>query len=226
MPDEPRRARRVTYRSIIELLAFGLILIGAFAIYFGRTEKIELSPQGERQVKDLIDWIITLSFIAGGAAFIVLVRLARELVVMTAHLARSSVQAAERIEQLVPALDRIAAALERSPVASEGVRDYGLEAATERTGGMERVDAIRLAIREGLWEEAQSLAEAFVAEAPESAVAQELVGEVNQRRDQAANDLRARIDASRTVNDPEAVLDYRGQTRSLAFARRPPRTGP
>lgn len=215
MPDEPRRPNRAASRSVFDLLAFGLILIGAFALYFARTEKLVLSPKAEHQIKGLIDWGLMLCFVAAGVGLLVLVRLAREMVVLTTHQAQSSAQAAQRIEQLVPVLDRIAAALERSAAQPANVLEPDLGNTTAASPQSTRADAIRRAIREGLWEEARSLAETFAASSPDSTEARQLIEEVDQGRETAANSLRARLEASRTVNDPEAVLEYREQLLPL-----------
>lgn len=107
---------------------------------------------------------------------------------------------ADLIERRVaPALERIAAALERQPAGMASTPAELIQRATALAG-------IRQAIAESRWDHAEAQVEQFARDFPDDPEKAALRSQVEQGREQAIGDLRARLDASRRVNDPESVI--------------------
>jgi hypothetical protein len=101
--------------------------------------------------------------------------------------------------QVVPALARVAEALERRPAGAGGV------------GRAEAVAEVRRAMAAGQWAEAELLAEALASDEPDDPHARALAEEVARKRGAVVEDLRARLDAARGVNDAERVMGLRDE---------------
>lgn len=115
-----------------------------------------------------------------------------------ADLTRGLSRLADLVEgRIAPALERIAAALERAPAAEGPAARPGVEATVE----------VRRAIGEGDWVRAGALAEAASREDPEAG--ERLLGEVEGGRRAAIAAVRGRIDAAREANDHGQVLSLR-----------------
>lgn len=108
-------------------------------------------------------------------------------------------------ERAAQASDRIEAVLvslaSRPNAASPGESARELERSA--------VAAVRLAIEEGEWETADRRLTELERDHPGSGEIAGLANELAEERQVAADGLRARLDASRTVNDPDGVLSAR-----------------
>jgi hypothetical protein len=129
-----------------------------------------------------------------------LVRIAATWIELALDQAEAARRTAELIErQVVPALERLAVAREHRP------------AAPADDGRARAIAEVRQAIEEGRWDQAQRLAEDFARGFPDAAEADRIAAEIAEGRQAAATDLRARLDASRGANDPEAVIALRDE---------------
>lgn len=116
-------------------------------------------------------------------------------------------EASRRLVELIetrslPLLERIAVALERSPLAPAGGSADG--AARGRS-----LIEFRLAVDEARWDHAESIARELAAGSPNDPQASALLDELERSRKFAADDLRQRIDAARQANDPEGAIRSR-----------------
>jgi hypothetical protein len=82
-------------------------------------------------------------------------------------------------------------------------------AAANRSAQRDAIAEIRMAIERGEWEVADRRLADLAREFPESREAVELENEIAAGRQVTADGLRARLDASRAVNDPDGVLSAR-----------------
>ncbi|HWE35232.1 MAG TPA: hypothetical protein VG406_01570 [Isosphaeraceae bacterium] len=129
-------------------------------------------------------------------------------------LTRAVARLADLVEgRLAPALERIAAALERSPA-------QGAMSASAHREGVEATVEVRRAIGQGDWIRAGALAEAAGRDDPEAAA--RLVGEVESGRRAAIAAVRDRIDAARDANDLGRVLSLRDELDSLLLGEPAP----
>ena len=103
--------------------------------------------------------------------------------------------------RIVPALDRIAVALERRETARPDTNQSG--SLDRRATGFAE---IRLALTQKRWDDADALLENVLHEFPDDPEGNALQGELARSREQALDELRLRLDASRSVNDPIAVI--------------------
>ncbi len=103
--------------------------------------------------------------------------------------------------RIVPALDRIAVALERRETARPDTNQSG--SLDRRATGFAE---IRLALTQRRWDDADALLENVLHEFPDDPEGNALQGELARSREQALDELRLRLDASRSVNDPIAVI--------------------
>jgi hypothetical protein len=199
----PTRGRAFT---AFDLLAFAVLSLGITAAYLRRSGSLTFSPEAERGTQQLVELIYLGVLVIAGWAALRLIRAARALVVLIADHAHSASLTAELIEnQIVPGLIRIAEALERggppSPAAGEA-----------RAGAIRE---IRGAIEEGHWDRAEALIKALVLDHPGAPEAPGLSDEVASGRRAAIDDLKSRLDAARSVNDPEAALGLRDELAPL-----------
>ena len=100
--------------------------------------------------------------------------------------------------QVLPALARLAEALERRPEATAASR-------------VDAVAEVRRAMDEGRWVEAEALALALASDRPDDPRARALGDEVARRRQGVVADLRARLDAARGAHDAERVVALHGE---------------
>jgi hypothetical protein len=80
------------------------------------------------------------------------------------------------------------------------------------------VAGIRQAIEEGRWERLERRLGAFASDFPGAAELSALEDEAAKGRQAAADDLRARLQAARSVSDPDGVIDARNALRGLLAA--------
>lgn len=196
-----RSSRRVLAR-MGPLVGFGLLSAGV-AVFLNQVGDLLSDAQltwGERRLTGIVA-LITL----GGSALAGwlgdrLLRTLAELIDVVVDQAESAGRTANLIEwHLVPALSRVAMALERSA------------AAPASDGRALAVAGVRQAIEDGRWEQADRLVQAFrrdYADAPEAA---QLVDELTEARAAVVDGLRARLAASQGANDPERVIEYRDE---------------
>ncbi len=150
-------------------------------------------------------WLLPAVLLAGVGVAIALFRQARRLVAVATALADSTARTGEQLDAIRQEIGRIAAALERAP----GERGEAVAAEGPAPAGAALAREIREAMAAGLWSEAGKLLESLASEAPGHPEADALAQALDRGRREAVGDLRARLDASRAANDPEAVLDYR-----------------
>lgn len=103
---------------------------------------------------------------------------------------------------LLDRLDRIAAVLEARP------------AAPTPTTAIDGLATMAAAIAEGRWADA----EAMLAEHPDHPRAARFAEELSAAREDAAADLRGKLEAAQAVNDPERVLELHGGLAPLLTA--------
>jgi hypothetical protein len=107
---------------------------------------------------------------------------------------------------LIPALNRLTDAMER-PAASPPP--------PERPRPDDALGEIRLAIRERRLADADERLRAFRAANPEHPDGPRLAGECDAARQRAIVELHSHVDAARSANDPERVLELRGELAVL-----------
>ena len=111
------------------------------------------------------------------------------------------IEAADRLEaHLLQTLQGLRAAPAAPPAENDPRRDLA---------------AIRRAIKEGEWALADELIRAFGDDFPDHPKIAELLSDLNEARQAAAADLRAKIVAAREAHDPNRVLDLRQALRPL-----------
>lgn len=79
----------------------------------------------------------------------------------------------------------------------------------------DHAEAMRRAIREGRWEDADLAVRAFLDENPDDPEAARLADELDAAKAKGAEGYRARIEAAREANDPDRVLDLRDEVAPL-----------
>ncbi len=131
------------------------------------------------------------------------------LIEVLARQAEASCRLVELIEsRSLPLLERIAVALERAPAPPSG----GSVDARGRARGLVE---FRIAVDEGRWDHAESIARELVVESPDDPEVASLLGELARSRDFAAADLRQRIEAARQANDPEGAIASRDELAKI-----------
>jgi hypothetical protein len=202
-----RASRRVLARSA-PLVQFGLLATG-FALFLDQVRPLISDTQftwGERRVMGIVALITIGGFGLAGWLAGRLLRALAELIDVFVDGAEAAGRTAELIElQLVPAIGRLAAALEK-PVAgsSRAPQPDPTEEARQET-----LAVFRRAIGSGRWSQAERLAQAFARDFPGAPEAATLYDELARGRQQALHTLRGQLDAARLGNDPDRVIDVR-----------------
>ncbi len=111
--------------------------------------------------------------------------------------------------RIVPALERIAAALEKAPLAAP-------ESIPSR---FEMIAQVRRSIHEGDFLHAREVLSDLTFEHPEAPELPSIEEELDRARVEAIEDRRMRLDAARASNDPEAVLTLRDHLAEVLDAR-------
>ena len=122
-------------------------------------------------------------------------------------------EACRRLVELIesrslPLLERIAVALERAPAPGSSVEPGG------RGRGRSPVE-FRAAIKEGRWADAEAIARDLASEFPGDPEASAMLGELGRTRDFAVADLRQRIEAARSANDPDGAIASRDELAGI-----------
>jgi len=155
---------------------------------------------GEQRVVGIVVLITLSSFGLAGWVTGRLLKALAELADVLIDQAEAARRAANLVEwNVVPALGRIAVALERAAAAP---RDDGRALA---------VAGARQAIADGRWDLAGRLVAAFARDFPTAPEAAALADELTQAHEEVITDLRARLDAARSANDAEQAIEFRDQ---------------
>jgi hypothetical protein len=131
------------------------------------------------------------------------------------HLQADQAEAAGRVEQhlasglrqLAVTLDALAAA-PHSPAAATPISDVKAE----------RLAEARLAIRAGHWDAAEELVRSFAESHPDDPDASRLADDLSRARQTAGDELLAKVQAAREVNDPDRVIEVRAALKPLLAA--------
>jgi len=142
--------------------------------------------------------------------------LASSLLVGLAALVRVGAMRAEGLvkleRSLTEGLQHIAATVESSqPVPSTGTAQLDVSGVKAR-----HLAEIRHAIRSRLWDESSTLVAAFTDTHPDDPEAPRLAAELAGARTVARDELLARIEAARQVNEAERVIELRDELKPLA----------
>jgi len=208
MPDTGRTAARyVALRSsgralvrIAPFVRFGVFGMGV-SLFLHQVQPLLNDTQftwGERRVMGIVAFLTFGGFGLGGWVAGRLLRGAAEAIELLVDTAEAGWRTADLIElQVVPALGRIANALERP---SSSPREDASKRALEK---------IRRATSEGRWEHAERLAAKFVREFPDAPDASLMEREIAESRWAVIDQLQGKLDEARRRNDPSAVMDVR-----------------
>jgi hypothetical protein len=202
-----RASRRVLARSA-PMVRFGLFALG-LGLFLDQVRPLISDAQftwGERRVMGIVALMTIGGFGLAGWLAGRLFRAFAELIDVFVDGAEAAGRTADLIElQLVPALGRLASALEPSASGSNLVPppDPGDEARHQTLA------AFRRAIGAGRWSQAERLAQAFARDFPAAPEAATLDAELARGRQAAIDALRARLDDARRANDPDRVIDLR-----------------
>jgi hypothetical protein len=207
------RARSVTrYQSLrtsgvvlgrmAPLVRWGLFGVGV-SLFLDQVRPLISDAQftwGERRVMGVVALFTLGGFGLAGWVAGRLLRASGELIDLFIDGADAAWRAADLIElQLVPTLGRIASALERqSPSARDAEQADALA-------------AVRRAIADGRWVQAENLAAAFARNFPGTAEAAAIGDELTEARDSIIVDLRARLDAARDAGQLDRVIEIRDE---------------
>jgi hypothetical protein len=118
-------------------------------------------------------------------------------------LIESTAKRAAQEARVIALLEQVLAAV------SQPVADPAVEARRAAVAG------IRQAIEEARWEQLERRLSAFASEFPGAVELAGLENEAAKGRQAAADDLRARLHAARSVNDADGVIDARNALRGL-----------
>lgn len=155
---------------------------------------------GERRVMGIVALFTLGGFGLGGWVAGRLLRASSELIDLLIDGADAAWRTADLIElQMVPALGRIALALERSTPRSD---DADLAKA---------VDAVRRTIAGGRWEQAERLVSSLARDFPGSPDASALREDLDEARGEVVARLRERLDRARDGNDPMQAIEVRDE---------------
>lgn len=191
------RNARVILGRMAPVVRFGILSVGV-SLFLDQARPLLSDSQftwGERRVMGIVALITFVGF--GLAAWVAghLLRTAAELIDVVVDGVEANERTAELIERhMVPALNRLASALERAPSEPDSSR----AAATARR-----------AIEAGRWGQAERLIEAFAREFPGSPERIRLGDELVKARHSAVEELRQQLAAARVANDGEAAIDAR-----------------
>ncbi|GAC1475011.1 MAG: hypothetical protein NVSMB9_26530 [Isosphaeraceae bacterium] len=121
-------------------------------------------------------------------------------------------RALERVES------RIKADLARLSETLESLRASGPSTTSSATLKAEQLAEIRRATRVGAWEEARALVLAFQDAHVEDPDSLRAAADLVEARQAAGRELQAKIEAARSVNDPDRVLELRDEAKVLLDA--------
>lgn len=201
-----------TRRALLMLstvVRLGLMAVG-LGLVLDRTQTLLSDMQltwGERVVMGIALVAYGGGFALAGWVADRLLKALAELIGLMVDQAESAAVTARLLErEVAPSLARIALAVERL---SSNPASGGDQALEQRRAIA--VAGVRQAIDERRWERADRLIASLRRDFPETPEADDLTEEVTQGRQQTIDHLKGRLDAARTVNDPDQVLTYRDE---------------
>lgn len=185
---------------MVPFLRFGLFAIGV-SLFLDQASPMLSDAQftwGERRVMAIVALITLGGFGLAGWMAARLLRTGAELIDAVVDGVEATERTAELIERhMVPALNRVATALERPQAAS---RDDELLRAAQ---------AIMGAIQARRWDQAERLIDAFRRDYPGSSHTARLATELDEARRALVDELRARLESARESDDLGGVIDAR-----------------
>jgi hypothetical protein len=199
---ESLRASRRVLARMVPLVQFGLIAAG-LGLFLNQVSDLVSDMQltwGERRVIGIVALITLGGCGLGGWVAGRLLRALAEMIDVVVDQAEAAARTADLIEwHMVPALERVAVALERR--ANEPAADGRALASA----------GVRQAIADSRWEQAERLLNAFMRDFPTANDQHALAAELAETRQATIDDLRARLDAAQAVNDPDQVIARRDE---------------
>ncbi|RUL88966.1 hypothetical protein [Tautonia sociabilis] len=206
-PESLRAARRALL-VLSPLVRFGLFAVG-LGMVLDRTKALVSDVQltwGERVVLGVALLAYGGGFALAGWVADRILKAAAELIGLMVDQAEASERTAMLIErQVAPSLARIALAVERLTQAPAAVGSAGDQGKSIALAG------IRQAIEEARWDRADRLIAGLRRDFPDAPEADALAQEVVEGRRLTVDDLKARLEAARSVNDPDQVISYRDE---------------
>jgi len=201
-PYESLRSTRRALAGMSPVVRLGLF-VAAVALFLKDAGPLLSDMQltwGERMVAAIAATTLLVGFGLAGWVAGRLLRAAAELIDVLVDQAESSGRAANLIEwHVAPALERMAVALERSLATPREAVD----------GKALALAGARQAILDDRWDQADRLIAALRRDHPESPEVCGLADELAEARREAADGLKAQLDAAQAVNDPERVIELR-----------------
>src|SRR5579864_4550183 len=210
MTDHPRdpsryESLRASHRALATmgpLVGIGLFACGV-VLFLQQVGDLFSDAQltwGEQRVTAIVAVVTLGGFALGGWVASRLLRVLAELIDVLVEQAESAGRAADLIEfHVVPALSRVAVALERSA------------AQPSSDGRALALAGVRQAIEACRWEQAERLFEAFTRDYAGTPEAASLAREIGDKRQAALAALQARLEAAQSANDPEHVIEFRDE---------------
>jgi rubrerythrin len=199
---ESLRASRRVLARMVPLVEFGLFAagVGLFLNQVGDLVSDMQLTWGERRIVGVVALITLGGFGLGGWVAGRLLRTLGGLIDVVVDQAEAAARTADLIEwNMVPALERVAVALERR---SAGPAEDGRALA---------VAGVRQAIADSRWEQAERLLEAFIEDYSTAPERPTLALALAEARQVTIEGLRARLNAAQEVNDPEQVIAHRDE---------------
>jgi hypothetical protein len=185
---------------MVPWVRFGLFSVG-ISIFLDQAMPLLSDAQftwGERRVMGLVAVITLGGFAVAGWLAARLLKTAAELIDVIVDGVEATERTAELLERhMVPALNRAAAALERSQPAP---RDDALVRAAQ---------AVRRAIQARRFDQAERLIQAFRRDHPGAADADALALELDEARRALIDELRNRLESARQSDNLAGVIDAR-----------------
>ena len=182
----------------------GIVVLGTLAAFHN------LASGGGASFRDTFSFFVTVGLLIVGGLV-----LGQSLHALAALLSAQADQAEAtgRIEQrLGTGLDQLAAALETLAAAPQGASPAAFSAMELRA---QHLAEIRQATRSGLWAEAEELVRRFTETHPDDPDISRVATDLAEARQAAGQELRARIEAAREVNDPDRVIELRDELKPL-----------
>ncbi|MDR3636210.1 MAG: hypothetical protein P4L84_20580 [Isosphaeraceae bacterium] len=205
MPRGPSRYHslrnaRVILGRMAPVVRFAIFSVGV-SLFLDQARPLLSDSQftwGERRVMGVVALVTFASF--GLAAWVAghLLRTAAELIDVVVDGVEANERTADLIERhMVPALNRLASALERAPADADANRSANAASVARR------------AIEAGRWGQADRLVEAFARDFPGLPERTRLSDELAEARRGAVDELHRRVDAARAAGDGESAIDAR-----------------
>lgn len=195
------RTSRVVLGRMAPLVRLGLWGMGV-SVFLDQVGPMLSDAQftwGERRIMGLVALLTIGGFGLGGWVAGRLMKASAELIDLLIDGADSAWRTADLIElRMIPTLGRIANALEKSEQAGPG------------SASEPRLTAIRRAIADCHWEDAERLIESLANDKSQVASEASALGdELCRARDRKIETHRQEIEAGRAANDPDRVIDAR-----------------